>query len=113
MAITRSPDLSQIYISQKGLTARIISDFLPKDFPTATYPDDKPYDRIKFVSIIMAIMYISRLSRPDLQLATAYLATKAKHHEEGDHKAALRIISYMSATINQYIMSRIKILVTL
>ena len=110
MAITRSPDLSQIYISQKGLTAQIISDFLPKDFPTATsptsshlfnhFPDDKPYDRIKFVSIIMAIMYISRLSRPDLQLSTTYLATKAKRHEEGDHKAALRIISYMSATIN-------------
>ena len=110
MAITRSPDLSQIYISQKGLATRIISDFLPDDFPSATspasshlfnhVPDDKPYDRIKFLSIIMAIMYIARLSRPDLLLATAYLATKAQHPKEGDHKAALRIISYMKATIN-------------
>ena len=110
MAITRSPDLSQIYISQKGLATRIISDFLPDDFSSATspasshlfnhVPDDKPYDRIKFLSIIMAIMYIARLSRPDLLLATAYLATKAQHPKEGDHKAALRIISYMKATIN-------------
>ena len=110
MAITRSPDLSQIYISQKGLANRIISDFLPDDFPSATspasshlfnhVPDDKPYDRIKFLSIIMAIMYIAGLSRPDLLLATAYLATKAQHPKEGDHKAALRIISYIKATIN-------------
>jgi len=110
MAITRSPDLSQIYISQKGLANRIISDFLPDDFPSATspasshlfnhVPDDKPYDRIKFLSIIMAIVYIARLSRPDLLLATAYLATKAQHPKEGDHKAALRIISYMKATSN-------------
>ena len=109
MAITRSPDLSQIYISQKGLATRIISDFLPDDFPSATspasshlfnhVPDDKPYDRIIF-SVIMPIMYIARLSRPDLLLGTAYLATKAQHPKEGDHKAALRIISYMKATIN-------------
>ena len=61
----------------------------------------------------MAIMYIARLSRPDLLLATAYLATKAQHPKEGDHKAALRIISYMKATINQNIMSRIRIPLTL
>ena len=48
----------------------------------------------------MAIMYIARLSRPDLLLATAYLAKKAQHPKEGDHKAALRIISYKKATIN-------------
>ena len=110
MTITRSKNQSQIYISQKGLAQRIISDFLPDDFPSATspasshlfnnVPDDKPYDRIKFLSIIMSIMYLARLSRPDLLLATAYLATKAQHPKEGDHKAALRIISYIKSTIN-------------
>ena len=53
MAITRSPDLSQIYIPQKGLASRIISDFLRDDFPSAIFPasshlfnhvpDDKPF----------------------------------------------------------------------
>ena len=47
----------------------------------------------------MAIMYIARLSRPDLLLATAYLATKAQHPKEGDHKAALRIISDMKVEV--------------
>ena len=46
-------------------------------------------------------MYIARLSRLDLLLATAYQATKAQHPK--DHKAALRIISFMKATINHWI----------
>ena len=106
MTITRSQNQSQICISQKGLAQRIISDFLPDDFPSATspasshlfnnVPDDKPYDRI----IIMSIMYLAHLSRPDLLLATANLATQAQHPKEGDHKAALRIISYIKSTIN-------------
>ena len=48
----------------------------------------------------MSIMYLARLSRPDLLLATAYLATKAQHPKEGDYKAALRIVSYIKNTIN-------------
>ena len=85
-------------MSQKGLASQIISDFLPEDFPSATspaslhlfnhVPDDKPNNRTKLLSIIM---HIARLSRPDLH-ATAYLATKAQHYKESDHKDALRII---------------------
>jgi hypothetical protein len=117
MSIQRSADQSELYISQKGLTQRIISDFLPDDFPQAASPasshlfnqcsDDKPYDKIKFLSIIMAIMYLARLSRPDVLLATAYLATKAQHPKEGDYKAALRIISYLKATINQMLSTQV------
>jgi len=43
-------------------------------------------------------MYVARLTRPDVVLATAYLATKAQHPKEGDYKAALRIISYLHGT---------------
>ena len=52
---------------------RIIADFFPDDYPTATspasshlfnhVPEDKPYDRIKYLSVIMSIMYLARLSR--------------------------------------------------
>ena len=110
MTINRSQDQSVLYISQRRLTEKIISDHLPDDFPQASSPasshlfqyrpDDKPYDRIKYLSIIMSIMYLARLSRPDVLLATAYLATKSQHPNEGDHKAALRIISYLKSTIN-------------
>ena len=43
-------------------------------------------------------MYVARLTRPDVLLATAYLATKAQHPKEGDYKVALRIISYLHCT---------------
>ena len=43
-------------------------------------------------------MYLEKLTRPDVLLATAYLATKAQHPKEGDYKAALRIISYLKGT---------------
>ena len=46
----------------------------------------------------MAIMYLARLTRPDVLLATAHLDTKAQHPKEGDYKAALRIISYLHGT---------------
>jgi len=38
MTITRSHDQSQIFLSQKGLAQRIISQFLSDDFPSATSP---------------------------------------------------------------------------
>ena len=108
MTINRSVDLSKISLSQEGLTERIICDFLPDTFLAATslasshlfnhVPEDKPYGRIKYLSIIIAIMYVARLTRPDVVLATPYLATKAQHLKEGDYKAALRIISYLNGT---------------
>ena len=107
MTMKTSVDLSKIYISQQGHTQRIICDFLPDKFPAATFPapshfnhlaEDKPYDRIKYLSIIMTIINVARLARPDVLLATANLVTKAQHPKEGDYKAALRIISYLQGT---------------
>ena len=108
MTINRSVDQSKIYISQQGLTQRIICDILPDNFPAVTspasshllnhVPEDKPDDKIKYLSIIMAIMYVAGLTRPDVLLATSYLATKAQHPKESDYKAALRIISYLTGT---------------
>ena len=54
MTIKRNKDLSEIYISQTCLAQRIITNFLPDDYPAATSPasshlfnhvsEDKPYD---------------------------------------------------------------------
>ena len=110
MTINRSDDLSKIYTYQLGP-----NNFLPVNFPTATspawshlfnhVPDGKPYDRIKYLSIIMEIMYVARLTRPDVLLAITYLPTKAQHPKEGDYNAALRIISYQKGGIPQVMVS--------
>jgi len=43
---------------------------------------------------------VARLTRPDVLLATAYLATKAQYPDQGDYKAALRVIFYLKGTIS-------------
>jgi hypothetical protein len=48
----------------------------------------------------MAIMYLARLTRPDVLLAKSYLTTKAQQPTEGDHGPALRIVSYLNETID-------------
>ena len=88
MTINTSDDLSKKYTSQLGLTQRIITDFLPDNFLAATSP--RPISSTMcqkiihttghyYLLIIMAIMYVARLTRTDVLLATAYLAIKAQH----------------------------------
>ena len=60
MSITRSTNLDQIYVSQFGLTNRVIADFLPDEFPKASSPasshlfnnvsEGQKYDRIECLS---------------------------------------------------------------
>ena len=108
MSIKRSPDHSKLYISQNSLTNRIIADFLPDNFPMATSPASShlfnnvstgpSYDRIKFLSLIMAIMYVSRLTRPDVLLAISFLTTKSQQPTDADYNNALRVLAYLKST---------------
>jgi len=104
MSIKRSTDLKKLYVSQNGLTNRIIADFLPDSFPTASSPASShlfnntstgpSYDRIKYLSLIMAMMYVARLTRPDVLLAISFLATKSQQPTDADYNNALRVLAY-------------------
>jgi hypothetical protein len=48
----------------------------------------------------MAMMYIARLTRPDVLLSISYLATKAQNPTDVDHQNALRVLSYLKETSN-------------
>jgi len=110
MSIKRSSDLSKLYISQNGLTNRIIADFLPDNFPTAASPASShlfnnvstgpSYDRIKYLSLIMAMMYVARLTRPDILLSISFLATKSQQPTDADYNNALRVLAYLKSTSN-------------
>ena len=85
MPIKRSTDLKKLCIS-KWIDQSVIADFPPDGFPMASSPasyhlfNNAPtgpsYDRIKYLSLIMAIMYVARFTRPDILLAISFLATK-------------------------------------
>jgi hypothetical protein len=110
MSIKRSTDLKKLYVSQNGLTNRIIADFLPDSFPTASSPASShlfnntstgpSYDRIKYLSLIMAMMYVARLTRPDVLLAISFLATKSQQPTDADYNNALRVLAYLKSTLN-------------
>ena len=44
------------------------------------------FDLIKYLSLIMEMMYIARLTRPEILLAISYLATKSKQPTDADFK---------------------------
>jgi hypothetical protein len=58
------------------------------------------YDSKKYLSLIMSLMYLARLSRPDILWATTYLATKSSNPTIHHYKHAIRIIRYLAGTPN-------------
>jgi hypothetical protein len=108
MSIKRSNDLSTIYISQKGLTENIVNAYLDLNSKPASSPagahmfddnnNNNTIDKSNYLSAIMKIMYLARLTRPDILLATTYLSSRASAPTEGDWKKLLRIIRYLKGT---------------
>lgn len=52
-------------------------------------------ERRKFLGIVMKLMYLARLTRPDILLATTYLASRAHIITNSDLKSLGRIIGYL------------------
>lgn len=53
-----------------------------------------------FLSLIMSLMYLARLTRSDILFATTYLATKSVSPTRGDLRKAKRIVKYISCTVS-------------
>jgi len=100
--------LADHIFSHVGLTNRVIADILPDEFSMALSPalihlfnnvsEGQKYDRIKHLSLSMAIIYIGRLTRPDIiLLAISYLTTKSQLPTDANYKC-IRVFSYMKET---------------
>ena len=113
MSITTSDDLHTIRLSQKGLTEDIIRKFLKDETSSVKTPADsdlfevdkladKPdADDNNFISIVMSLMYLARLTRPDILLPVTYLASRAHCPNKDDYKKLGRIIRYLKGTVNE------------
>jgi len=55
--------------------------------------------RRAFLSVVMKAMYLARLTRPDLLLATSYLASRSHVVTETDVKHLRRLMGYLKRTI--------------
>ena len=109
MTITRSPDLRELWITQLGLTNKIVTSYLTPESLLSRTPANvdlfgydtsisSPCDSKRYLSMVMSLMYLARLTRPDILLATTYLASKSHCPTIEDWKRGERIIRYLSGT---------------
>jgi hypothetical protein len=89
MTTTRSKDLKEMTITQQGLTAKIIYSYLTSNSPSSRTPvntdlfgydtsSSSSYDRKKTLCMVMSLMYLARLTRPDILLATTFLTSRGQ-----------------------------------
>jgi hypothetical protein len=112
MDIRRGLDLKDIYVSQPKLTEDIIKQYLGNTPVSTTTPsridivdiqDEDTYesgyiDKSEYLSMIMKLMYLARLTRPDILYTVTYLATKSQNPTKRDWMNGLRVIKYLNGT---------------
>jgi hypothetical protein len=114
MQISCTGDRSSLTLTQEGLAKTIIARYpsqrLPKLRPTSPTSEDfltipetgtpeaALIDQNQFLSIIMQLMYLARLTRPDILLPVTYLATRSNKATVKDQVSVQRIIDYLAVT---------------
>jgi len=63
-------------------------------------------DRTHFLSIIMALMYLARLTRYEMLFVVSYLATKGQKPTVRDYKSACRLLRYLECSGDRAILFR-------
>jgi hypothetical protein len=113
MSIDRSADLSHIKLTQKGLIKKILKEYNPNDNMTSKDPHtDKLFtvneggdngDRVDsklFLGLVMSLMYLARLTRPDILLSVVYLATRSHCCTKADMREGIRVCRYLRGTMD-------------
>jgi hypothetical protein len=112
MSLKRSKDGKYIRISQDGLVQKAISAYPPPNPDSLcnspahnTLTDDpqegaenKPVSRKEYLGIVMTLMYVARLTRPDILLPVTYLAARSHMATTADMKHVQRIVNYLDKT---------------
>ena len=60
----------------------------------------KPISTTKYLSALLSLMYIARLTRPDILLSVSFLSTKSQHPTEAGWDQIIRILRYLNNTVN-------------
>jgi hypothetical protein len=111
MSIHRSSDLRTITLSQKGLIDKILKKYAPENngrtsgdpnserlFQTGNDRDAESVDSKFFLGLVMSLMYLARLTRPDVLLPTTYLATRSHCCTTADMREARKVCRYLAGT---------------
>lgn len=107
--IKRGEDKRDIYLSQPKLVNDILTldqsdavSVVPSTAAIYENPSEsQPISKKKYLSITMKIMYLARMTRPDLLFATTYLASKCQNPTSHHYKQVIRLIRYIRYTKDQ------------
>jgi hypothetical protein len=114
MGVNRNDKLDKILLTQKGLVLKIAERYpnakgkKPRapsattllDPPKENTPDAVLVDQREYLSIVMQLMYLARLTRPDVLLPVTYLATRSNKASVKDMKSVQQVIDYLAGTID-------------
>jgi hypothetical protein len=111
MSIERTECLEYVKLTQKGLINKILEKYPPGNktgntpaaddiFDTTRSTESAPVNRSVFLGLVMTLMYLARLTRPDILLPVTFLASRSHCATRHDVKHALRIVSYLHHTID-------------
>jgi hypothetical protein len=114
MSIDRSPDGHVIKVSQTGSITELINSNLTDTLGSKTPQSTDMFDNLdsnqsyeelatrleeaksnKFLSVVMSLMYIARLTRPDILLPVSYLATRAHIATKQDWQKLIKVLRYL------------------
>jgi hypothetical protein len=107
MGISRSECGSYIKMTQKGLIQKILQKYPVKEtskkceHPASEglfdvrEPGGDGVDRGDYMGLVMTLMYIARLTRPDILMAVKYLATRSHCATDRDWRYCLRVVKYL------------------
>jgi hypothetical protein len=111
LTIKRSENGGTFKLSQDGLVSKLIDQYLKNDdkstvkspatdtlFNTDQSVLARPVDKQTYLSLVMSLMYVARLSRPDILQPVTYLATRSHMCNTDDWKACLRVLRFLRET---------------
>jgi hypothetical protein len=111
MEIERSECGKYFKLTQRGLLIKLEEKYPAKRGGRACYPasenmfnereDESSRDgvsRTEYMGLVMTLMYIARLTRPDVLMATTYLATRSHCATPTDWRYCMKIAKYLQET---------------
>ena len=111
MTVIRNREAHSLTINQRSYIQSLLKTFdmtdckpkatpAPADLLLGKEDNSGPCDKTLFLSILMSLMYMARISRPDILFTVCYLATKSSCATIKNLLDAKRVLRYLKGTIN-------------
>jgi hypothetical protein len=114
MNIKRSGNGQLIQVDHSGSIKKLLEEHLDEKLKLCTSPQQEDLfqnntestdqgnlgeeEAKKYLSVVMSLMYIARLTRPDILLPVTYLATKSHSPVNSDWNKLVRVLRYLKGT---------------